>query len=153
MNINSNHPVRAKKLRKRRPTKVTSAKKNTAPIRKKLLSPEAYELTMQQIDQLMKIGEDKLTSAQAKRLRALAKMAEHYEDINYPIPVPSCFQDIVKLKLFEMGINQTYAATLLGISNAKFSLIMNGKQRPDIYFLKAIHDKLKVDANLILDVM
>lgn len=30
---------------------------------------------------------------------------------------------------------------------------MNGRQRPDIYFIKAIHDKLKIDANLILDIV
>lgn len=50
-----------------------------------------------------------------------------------------------------MGVNQVYAATLLGIGNAKFSLIMNGKQKPDILFIKALHEKLKLDAQLILN--
>jgi len=27
---------------------------------------------------------------------------------------------------------------------------MNGKQKPDIYFIKAVHDKLEVDANVLL---
>jgi HTH-type transcriptional regulator/antitoxin HigA len=153
MNKNSNRPIKAKRVRKHGPSKAVSAKKNKISPRKKLLSAQAYELTMQQINQLMKIGEDNLTAAQTRRLRLLAEMAEHYEDIKYPLRAPSNFQDIVKLKLFEMSITQTYAATLLGISNAKFSLIMNGKQRPDIYFIKAIHDKLKVDGNLILDMI
>jgi HTH-type transcriptional regulator/antitoxin HigA len=52
--------------------------------------------------------------------------------------------------MFQLQLNQYFTAKLLGVSEAKFSLIMNGKQKPDIYFIKAIHDKLKVDANLIL---
>lgn len=47
-------------------------------------------------------------------------------------------------------MTQSYAAKLLGVSDAKFSLIMNGKQKPDIYFIKAVYDKLKIDGNLIL---
>jgi len=54
------------------------------------------------------------------------------------------------MKLLQLRINQQFAAELLGVSNAKFSLIMNGKQKPDIYFIKAIHDKLHLDANMIL---
>jgi HTH-type transcriptional regulator/antitoxin HigA len=153
MNKNSNRTIKAKRVRKHAAAKAVSAKKNKILPRKKLLSAQAYELTMQQINQLMKIGEDNLTGAQFRRLRSLSEVAEHYEEINYPLRAPSSLQDMVKLKLFELGINQTYAATLLGISNAKFSMIMNGRQRPDIYFIKAIHDKLKIDANLILDIV
>ena len=28
---------------------------------------------------------------------------------------------------------------------------MNGKQKPDIYFIKAVHEKLEVDANVLLN--
>lgn len=131
-----------------------TARKATKGVRKrKLLSKEAYELTMQEIESLMKKGEHKLTPAQIKRLNMLAEQAEQYEDATDPLPSPASFQDIVRVKLFQMGINHTYAAMLLGVSNAKFSLIMNGKQKPDIYFIKAVHDKLKLDANLILDAL
>ena len=41
-------------------------------------------------------------------------------------------------------------ARLLGVSEAKFSLIMKGKQKPDVYFIKAVHEKLEVDANTLL---
>jgi HTH-type transcriptional regulator/antitoxin HigA len=52
--------------------------------------------------------------------------------------------------MFVMRLNQSYAAKLLGVSDAKFSMIMNGKQKPDIYFIKAVHDKLQVNAEQIL---
>lgn len=64
--------------------------------------------------------------------------------------MPSSFQDIVRMKIYKLHMTQSYAAKLLGVSDAKFSLIMNGKQKPDIYFIKAVYDKLKIDGNLIL---
>ena len=70
--------------------------------------------------------------------------------VHEPLPVPSSLPEMIRMKMFQLQLNQQFAARLLGISEAKFSLIMNGKQKPDIYFIKAIHDKLKVDANLIL---
>jgi len=116
----------------------------------KIKSREAYELTMKTIDALMKKGEKNLRPAELKNLKALAEAAEHYEDVFEPLPVPESLPDIVRYKLLQLHINQGYAAQLLGVSHAKFSLIMNGKQKPDIYFIKAVHDKLEVDANVLL---
>jgi HTH-type transcriptional regulator / antitoxin HigA len=116
----------------------------------KIHSKEAYKLTMKEIDALMKKGEKNLRAAELKTLRTLAEAAEAYEDKFQPLPVPESLPDIVRYKLLQLHINQGFAARLLGVSDAKFSLIMNGKQKPDIYFIKAVHDKLEVDANMLL---
>jgi HTH-type transcriptional regulator / antitoxin HigA len=116
----------------------------------KIQSKAAYELTMKEIDVLMKKGEANLSAMEIKKLKALATAAEAYEDTFQPVPVPESLPDIVRYKLLQLHINQGYAAQLLGVSHAKFSLIMNGKQKPDIYFIKAVHDKLEVDANVLL---
>ena len=55
--------------------------------------------------------------------------------------------------MVQLKLNQQSTAQVLGISEAKLSLIMNGKQKPDVYFLKAVHEKLKVDANLLLEIV
>jgi HTH-type transcriptional regulator / antitoxin HigA len=106
---------------------------------------------MNEIDALMKKGEANLSTAQLTRLRNLAEAAEVYEDTSNPLPLPSSLSDIIKMKMFQLNLNQQFTAQLLGISEAKFSLIMNGKQKPDVYFLKSVHEKLKVDANLLLE--
>ena len=116
----------------------------------KIQSKAAYELTMKEIDVLMKKGEANLSAMEIKKLKALATAAEAYEDTFQPLPVPESLPDIVRYKLSQLHINQGYAAQLLGVSHAKFSLIMNGKQKPDIYFIKAVYDKLEVDANVLL---
>ena len=119
----------------------------------KIENKKAYELTMKEIDALMKKGEKNLRPAELKTLRTLAEAAETYEDKFQPLPVPESLPDIVRYKLLQLHINQGFAARLLGVSDGKFSLIMNGKQKPDIYFIKAVHDKLEVDANVLLKVI
>jgi len=57
---------------------------------------------------------------------------------------------MIRMKMFQLKLKQHYTAKLLGVSEAKFSLIMNGKQKPDIYFIKAVHEKLNLDANQLL---
>lgn len=127
-----------------RKTKVKSRKKTKIP------SKEVYELVVKEIDALMKKGEENLTSQELERLRTLAEAAENYEDTYEPLPIPSSLPDMIRVKMFQLKLKQHFTAKLLGVSEAKFSLIMNGKQKPDIYFVKALHDKLKLDANQIL---
>jgi HTH-type transcriptional regulator/antitoxin HigA len=118
--------------------------------KKQIKSREAYEITMNEIDTLMKRGESNLSKKELDRLRILAEAAELYEDTHEPLPVPTTIPEMIRMRMYQMQLNQGFAAKLLGVSDAKFSMIMTGKQRPDVYFIKAIHDKLKVDANLIL---
>ena|SRR5688572_1772378 len=119
-------------------------------VRKRIQSKEVYELTMKEIDVLAKKGEENLSSKELERLRILAEAAENYEDTHEPLPVPSSLPDMIRMKMFQLRLKQHYTAKLLGVSEAKLSLIMSGKQKPDIYFIKALHEKLNLDANQIL---
>ena len=63
---------------------------------------------------------------------------------------PDSLSEIIALFMY-MYKNKLYQAKLaeeLGIGKPKFSQIMNGKRKPDIYFLKAIYNKLKIDLSL-----
>ena len=135
----------------------TSKKKETSHEKKKVLKnlkifgEEDYKRVMQQIDEMMRIGEDNLNAEQMKELHALSAAAESFEDKEQPLPVPAKLPDIIELRLFQMKINRSKAAQLLGVSDAKFSLIMNAKQKPDVDFLTAVNTRLKVDANFLLN--
>jgi HTH-type transcriptional regulator/antitoxin HigA len=119
----------------------------------KIQNKEVYELTMKEIDALMKKGEENLTQKELVRLRVLSEAAENYEDIHEPLPIPSSLPDMIRMKMFQLKLKQHFTARLLGISEAKFSLIMSGKQKPDIYFVKALHEKLNLDANQIIQAL
>jgi len=117
----------------------------------KIKNEAAYEVIMKEIDFLAKKGEENLTKVELDRLGVLSEAAEDFEDVHHPLPVPSSLPDMIRFKMFQLKLNQQFTAKLLGVSEAKFSLIMNGKQKPDIYFVKAIHSKLSLDGNQILE--
>ena len=136
--------------RTKQPGKAGRPVKKIKPRKVRIHNKEVYQLTMKEIDALMKKGEENLSQKELERLRILAEAAENYEDTYEPLPIPSSLPEMIRMKMFQLRLKQHYTARLLGVSEAKLSLIMSGKQKPDIYFVKALHEKLNLDANQIL---
>src|ERR1700744_1346269 len=74
------------------------AKKNK---KLKIKNKEVYELAMEEIDTLMKKGEENLTSGELERLLILTDAAENYEDEFEPLPIPSSLPDMIRLKMHQ----------------------------------------------------
>lgn len=51
----------------------------------------------------------------------------------------------------ELNVTQKGLSEILGIGTSKVSQILNGKRNPDLPFLKAVHQKLGIDGNFILN--
>jgi HTH-type transcriptional regulator/antitoxin HigA len=109
-----------------------------------------YEEAMVTIDDLMRKGEANLSEVELEKIRKMALAAQAYEQKHYYIEPPRTFQGMIELRMYEMKLKQKELAKTLGVSDAKLSLILNGKQRPDIAFIKAVHTKLNVPADFIL---
>lgn len=105
---------------------------------------------MIRIDALMKVGEKNLTDSQADELRTLALAANAYEKSIYEIPAPQTLEGLIELKMYERKLKRKELAKLMGIGESKLSEIMNKKRPADVPFLKAAHDKLGIDGNLLL---
>jgi len=127
-----------------------SVKKNKAlPLT--IMSDPDYNAVMERIDELMAKGSDKVSKAELAEIRKLALAAQTYEQRKFVVHPPTTFAGIIEMKMYEMKLKQTELAKKLHISDTKLSLIMSGKQKPDIFFLKAVHRELHVDANLLLE--
>jgi HTH-type transcriptional regulator/antitoxin HigA len=112
-----------------------------------------YDQVMASIESLMDKGSKNISSDELAELRSLALAAQQYEKKTFKIPPPTTLEGIIELKMFEMKLKQTELAKRLGLSNAKLSLILNGKQKPDVAFLKAVHKELHIDGNQLLEVV
>jgi HTH-type transcriptional regulator/antitoxin HigA len=118
----------------------------------KLIRSEAeYNKVMHEVYELMNKGEKNLTKKESDRVRELALAVQAYEQKLYPIEAPKTLTGMIELKMYEMKLNQLELAKKLKISQAKLSLILNGKQKPDLDFLKQVHKELKIDAEFILE--
>lgn len=118
---------------------------------KKIKNEGDYSNVMTKIDSLMAKGSENVSREELVEIRKLAMTAQEYEQEKYVIDAPSTLAGMIEMRMFEMRLKQKDLAKKLKISDAKLSLIMNGKQKPDIEFLKAVHSELKVDAEFILE--
>ncbi|MEO9209695.1 MAG: helix-turn-helix domain-containing protein [Ginsengibacter sp.] len=118
---------------------------------KKITSEKVYSKALTEIYHLMQKGENNLTEKDANNISDMAKIIQDYEKVNYPFPMPKTIGEIVELKMFEKKLNRVSLAKMLGIGAPKLSQILNNKREPDVPFLKALHEKLGVDGNFILE--
>jgi len=105
------------------------------------------------IESLMAKGSQNLSQPEQEELKALALAVQKYEKGIYFIPPPSTLEGIIELKMYELRLKQSELAKRLGVSEAKFSLILNHKQKPDVAFLKALHKELEIDGNQLLELV
>lgn len=117
---------------------------------KKITSKADYKTAMARIEQLMAKGSENLTKTELAEIRKLAIAAEGYEHSIYEIEMPTTLAGILEMKMYEMHLKQKEMAQKLKVSDTKLSMILNGKQKPDIAFLKAVHKELHLDANILL---
>jgi HTH-type transcriptional regulator/antitoxin HigA len=110
-----------------------------------------YSDLMAKLNKLMTKGSKNVSEEELAEIRKLALMAQEYEQKKYLIEAPSTLVGMIEMRMFEMRLKQKDLAKKLNVSDAKLSLIMNGKQKPDIDFLKAVHSELKVNAEFILE--
>jgi len=118
---------------------------------KKIANDTDYSNIMSKIDSLMAKGSENVSKEELSEIRKLALAAQQYEQSNYVIEAPATLAGMIEMRMYEMRLRQKDLAKKLKISNAKLSLIMNGKQKPDVNFLKAVHKELQVDADFILE--
>jgi HTH-type transcriptional regulator / antitoxin HigA len=110
-----------------------------------------YKAVMSRIDALMAKGSGNVSKDELAEIRSLAVKAQAFEQKKFIIEQPTTFAGIIEMKMYDLKLKQTQLAKKLHISDAKLSLIMSGKQRPDISFLKAVHKELQIDANVLLE--
>ena len=115
-----------------------------------IFNEKSYKLALKKVDDLMKLGSQKITFDQAKEITTLAKSIQTYEKNIYTITPPTTLAGMIELRMYEMKFKQVELAKLLGISNSKLSLILSGKQKADLQFIKSIHKELKINAEFIL---
>ncbi len=124
---------------------------NQVPMMKEIKNEADYKQVMAKIDSLMAKGSSNVSKEELSEIRTLAQSAQGYEQAKYVIEAPTTLVGMIEMRMYEMKLKQRDLAQKLNMSDAKLSLIMNGKQKPGVDFLKAVHTQLNIDANFILE--
>lgn len=79
----------------------------------------------------------------------VSNIIEQYEEIHFLIGLPT-LQEMIELRMFEMGLKRKDLAFLLNTSASRISDYLNGKREITLNVAKALHQKLNIDSDIIL---
>ena len=119
----------------------------------KIKNEQEYRKLMQRIEELLAIVDDNTPTDDISyiELDVISDLVEEYEDAHYPIGKPALV-DVIKLRLYEMGITQTKLAEMLGISPARVSELLNGKCEPTLKIGRELCRQLNISPSTVLGV-
>ena len=124
---------------------------------KKEITKKEFEIAKKKMNDLLAIvtkkgGFDYLTKKESAELNKYTQLIKNYEDLHYTIALPQTVQGLIELKMFENKLKQKELAKMLNTTDTKLSEIMHNKRKPSISFLKAMHQILGIDGNLLLKI-
>ena len=104
-----------------------------------------YQVTLKRVEELMlTLPED--TPADDPRM-----VVADYDEEHYPIGKPSLIE-VIKLRMYEMGLTQVALSKLLGINSSRISEYLSGKKEPTLVQARVISQKLNIDPAIVLGV-
>lgn len=108
---------------------------------------------MERIEELLPLVDDNtpLNDKNPIELDLLPKLVADYEDEHYPIKSPSLV-DVIKLRMYEMGLNQVKLSELLEVSPSRVNDYLTGRCEPTLKVARAMSRKLNIDANIVLGI-
>jgi HTH-type transcriptional regulator / antitoxin HigA len=109
-----------------------------------------YEVAIEEIERLMDKGEENLTEGDFETLESMALAAQAYETEHYYEEPPRTLEGMIELRMYEMKLDGVDPAKTLGVDEEELLAIINGTQAPSVAFLKAVHTKLNIPADFIL---
>lgn len=112
-----------------------------------------YRWALNRVEELLPLVNDDtpLTDPNSIELDLLSGMVADYSDTHFSIGTPTLI-DVIKLRMYEMGINQSGLAKILGVSPSRISEYLSGKKQPTLKQGKKISQELNIDPAIILGV-
>lgn len=117
----------------------------------KSISHEAYIKANLRLEELIDVVDDNtpMDDPLAIEFMNISDIIEQYEEIHFPVGLPT-LQEMIELRMFEMGLKRKDLATLLNTSASRISDYLNGKREITLNVAKALHQKLNIDSDIIL---
>ncbi|MCD8310631.1 MAG: helix-turn-helix domain-containing protein [Prevotellaceae bacterium] len=81
----------------------------------------------------------------------LSNLVADYCDEHYAVGTPTLV-DMIKLRMYEMGLTQIALSKLLGISPSRISEYLTGKKQPTLDQARTISKKLNIEPAIVLGV-
>ena len=112
-----------------------------------------YEALCNRIEELLQVvGNDTLADDKDFiELNLLSDLVADYEEVHIPVTPPTLIE-VIKLRMYEMDLNQLKLSKILGVSTSRVSEYLTGKSEPTLKVARQICVKLNIDAQTVLGV-
>ena len=119
----------------------------------KIENKAQYEWAGKRVEELLPLVDDNtpLNDPNSIELELLSNLVADYSEEHYALGEPALV-DVLKLRMYEMGLNQKSLSKLIGVSPSRLSDYISGKCEPTLKVAREINRKLNIDANIILGV-
>jgi HTH-type transcriptional regulator/antitoxin HigA len=124
-----------------------------AKVMTKIENEQQYRWALQRVEQLLPLVTDEtpIDDPNSIELDLLSGLVADYSDEHYAIGEPS-LADVLKLRMFELGLNQVALSKLLHINPSRISEYLSGKKEPTLRQARAISKELDIDPAIVLGV-
>ena len=112
-----------------------------------------YSWAVKRVEELLpNVNDDTpLNDPNVIELELLSNMVADYSEEHFSIGEPS-LADVIKLRMYEMEINQKSLSKLLDVSPSRVSDYLTGKSEPTLPVARNICRRLNIDASVILGI-
>ena len=119
----------------------------------KIKTEKQYKAACSRIEELLPLVKDDtpLNDPNSIELELLSNLVADYSEEHFALGEPTLV-DVLKLRMYEMGLNQKSLAKLVGVSPSRLSDYISGKCEPTLKVAREISRKLNIDANIVLGV-
>lgn len=119
----------------------------------KIQNEEQYLLAESRVEELLPLIDDNMSQDDPlyKEFVLLGNFVADYSEEHYSIGEPTLV-DVIKLRMYEMGLTQANLGKLLNISASRVSEILSGKCEPTLKMARTISKTLNIDASIVLGV-
>lgn len=119
----------------------------------KIENEAQYRWALNRVEELLPHVKDDtpVTNPYSMELELLSGLVSDYSEEHYGIGEPGLI-DIIKLRMFEMGLTQASLAKLLGINPSRICEFLAGKKEPTLRQARIISQKLNIDPAIVLGV-
>lgn len=112
-----------------------------------------YEWAVNRVEELLPLVNDEAPQSNPNRieLELLSNLVADYSEEHFSLGEPTLV-DVLKLRMYELGLNQKTLAKLIGVSPSRLSDYISGKCEPTLKVAREISRKLNIDASIVLGV-
>lgn len=116
-----------------------------------IITLEQYTKACLRLEELLPITKDVSPEEDpfVAELIQVSATIKQYEEIHFPIGLPKLIE-VIKLHMFELDLKQKDLASLLEQPTSRVSEFLSGKKELTLKFARALHQKLNIDSDIIL---